>query len=311
MDLTSVIKQNRSREKRLQFIRAHQNAFDVDPLFPMQLFEDFVVGVEGNCLIEVSCKVELDKLVASRSLLFFDRTVEPSHCLRQTLDFFSLVERRIDVKIDYSLLEKFMQFPNCLSIAIPKSCGIDLRSNLSESSLKTHFKLNLDRPVAPSLNLIEFALSLCSLDNYSLELLNTLNKYIPKHKLIPNIGFDLYLDGSTEIEMYLEITEEYLKHSQVREVLQQNFSTKVLAPLASSNIVMIGLSQPNSNPVFYIQLKNKQDFSHYFLTNSTIERVVSFYRQQTTLPYIWVAGSKQELEKNRIESIRLYYHFNG
>ena len=311
MNFTSIIKQNRSREKRLQFIRAHQNAFDVEPVFPLQMFEDFVLGVEGNCTIEASCKVELDKLIASRLMLFFDQTVEPSHSLTQALDFFSQVERRVDVNIDYSLLEKFIQFPDCLSTAIPISCGIDLRTNLSESSLKTHFRLDrLDRQVALSLNLIEFALSLSSLDNYSLELLNTFNKYIPKHKLIPLVGFDLFLDGSTEIELYLEITEEYFKHPQVEELLQQNFSTKVLAPLAKSNLFLMGLSQANANPVLYYNLKNKQDFSVYFLTNSTAERVVSFYQQQTTLPYIWVAASEQELEKNRIESIRLYYYFN-
>ncbi len=311
MNFTSVIKQNRSREKRLQFIRAHQNAFDVEPVFPLQMFEDFVVGVEGNCSIEASCKVELDKLIASRSLLFFDRKFEASYCLRQILDFFSQVERRVDVNIDYSLLEKFIQFPNCLSTVMPRNCGIDLRTNLSESSLKTHFRLDREnQPVAQSLNLIEFALSLSSLDNYSLELLNTFNKCVPKHKLIPQVGFDLFLDGSTEIELYLEITEEYFQRSQVQELLKQNFSRKVLAPLAKSDIFHIGLSQANANPVLYYRLKNKRDFSVYFLTNSTAERVVSFYQQQTTQPQMWVAASEQELEKNRIESIRLYYFFS-
>ena len=311
MDFTSVIKQNRSREKRLQFIRAHQNAFDVDPVFPLQLFEDFAINVEGNCAIEASCKVELDRLIASRFMFFFDKTVKSSRCLAQALDFFSQVERRVDVKIDYRLLEQFIQFPNCLSTATPISCGIDLRTLLSESSLKTHFRLDgLDQPVAMILNLIEFALSLSSLDNYSYELLNTFNKYIPKYKLIPLIGFDLFLDGSTEIEIYLEITEEYLKYSQVQELLQQNFSTKVLAPLPNSHIFMIGLSQANADPVLYYRLKNKQDFSVYFRTNSAAERVVNFYQRQTTMPHMWVASTKQELEKNRVESIKLYYYLD-
>jgi len=311
MNFTSVIKQNYSRIKRLQFIRAHQNAFDVEPVFPLQLFEDFVVNVEGYCAIETSCKVELDKLIASRFLLFFDKTVEPSHCLRQVLDFFSQVERGVDVKIDYSILEQFIEFPNCLSIATPISCGIDLRSNVYESKLKTHFRLECpDWQIALVLNLIEFTLSLSSLDNYSLELLNTFNKCIQKHKLIPQIGFDLYLDGSTEIELYLEITEEYFNDFKVQELLQQSFSKKVLAPLPKSSIFHIGLSQANAHPVFFYRLNNKQDFSVYFLTNSTAERVISFYQQQTIQPHIWVGVTEQELEKDRVENIRLYYLFS-
>lgn len=313
MNLTPVLQQNHLREKQLQFIRAHQTAFDVEPVFPLPLFEDWVVSVEGDCKIEASGKVEFDRLIASRFLLFFDKTAQPSHNLAQALDFFGQVERRVDVNIDYSPLQQFIEIPHCLNTATPISCGIDLRTNLPESSLKTHFRLDrLDGSVSSILNLIEFALSFCSLDNHSLDILNTFNKYIPKPKLIPQVGFDFYLDGSTEIELYLEITEDYFKQPQkqpqVQKALQQRFSTKVLAPLEKSHVFYIGLSQANANPVLYYNLKNKQDFSTYFSTNSTAGRVVSFYQQQTTLPHMWVAATEQEFEKNKIESIRLYYY---
>ena len=65
-----------------------------------------------------------------------------------------------------------------------------------------------------------------------------------------------------------------------------------------------------TSPVLYYELKNKQDFSVYFRTNSAAERVVNFYQRQTTMPHMWVASTKQELEKNRVESIKLYYYLD-
>lgn len=308
MNYTSILQQNYLREKRLHFIRAHQAAFDVDPVFPLQLFENFAVSIAGNCGTEASCKVELDRLIASRSLLFFDKTAQPSQNLTQALDFFRQVESRVDVTIDYSPLQQFLAFPNCLNKVMPISCGMDLRSNLSESSLKTHFRLDFqDRA---DLNLIDFALSLCSLDSHSLDLLSTFEEYIPKYKLIPQVGFDYYLNGSTEVELYLEITEDDFKRPEIQNLLQKRFSKKVLAPLTKSNIFHIGLSPANADPVLYYRLKNKRDFSTYFSVKSTAERVVSFYQQQATMPHMWVAASEQELEKDKLDTVRLYYYFN-
>ena len=69
--IVADIQKSSLKEQRLQFIRNHQQAFDVEPIYPLRLFEDFVMGVEGDCTIEASCKIELDKLIASRFLLFF------------------------------------------------------------------------------------------------------------------------------------------------------------------------------------------------------------------------------------------------
>ncbi len=65
------IQKNSLKEQTLQFIRNHQQAFDVEPVYPLRLFEDFVMEVEGDCSIEASCKIELDKLIASRFMLLF------------------------------------------------------------------------------------------------------------------------------------------------------------------------------------------------------------------------------------------------
>jgi len=59
--------------------------------------------------IEASCKIELDKLIASRFMLFFkDQSQEWQKCLTQSLAFFLQVESRVGVQLDYSLLQKFL-----------------------------------------------------------------------------------------------------------------------------------------------------------------------------------------------------------
>jgi LynF/TruF/PatF family peptide O-prenyltransferase len=78
------------KDQRLQFIRNHQQAFDVEPIYSLRLFEDFVMEVEGNCYIEASCKIELDKLIASRFMLFFkDRASRMSKISSSIFSFFS------------------------------------------------------------------------------------------------------------------------------------------------------------------------------------------------------------------------------
>ena len=69
--IVNQIQKDKLKEQKLQFIRNHQQAFDVEAIYPLRLFEDFVVGVEENCAIEASCKIELDRLIASRFVLFF------------------------------------------------------------------------------------------------------------------------------------------------------------------------------------------------------------------------------------------------
>ena len=47
--IVDVIQKDRVKEQKLQFIRNHQQAFDVEPIYPLPLFEDFVMSVEGDC----------------------------------------------------------------------------------------------------------------------------------------------------------------------------------------------------------------------------------------------------------------------
>lgn len=311
MTFTSTIQRNHLREQRIQFIRAHQQAFDAEPIFPIQLFEEFVGSVEGDCWIEASCKIEFDKLIASRFLFFFiENLIQRSVSgIVQALNFFHQVESRLGVEINYDLLQSFIDRDRCSGTAKLVSCGIDLRSIQSESSLKMHFRLDDENPakLGIALELIETAIALADLDSYSLNLLNIFSQFIPKNKLIPQIGFDFYLNGHSTIELYLEIKQEDLQRPEIQNILQQCFPKSVLAPLEVTDVFHIGLSQANANPVIYYRL-HKHDCSIYFRFNTTAQRVHSFYQEQLTLPLMWVGVAEQELEKSKIENIRLYYH---
>ncbi|NES82864.1 MAG: LynF/TruF/PatF family peptide O-prenyltransferase [Moorea sp. SIO1G6] len=303
MTSISVIQRNFLREQRLHFIRAHQNAFDVNPIFPLQHFEEFVGKVTGDCAIEASCKIENDQLIASRFLLFYFRDAGQAYkkCLQESIAFFSQVESQVQVKLNYDIFQKFLGKDFDWSKVMRLTTGVDLRSNLPDSSLKFHFRVK-DYPEK-----IDTALRLSSIDKISGKMLNSLSKFIPRSQLIPQIGFDFYLNGRTEIELYLELFEKDFLKPEIQSFLQQRFPKSVLTPLEDSQIFHIGLSQANANPVLYYRLKSKHNLLNHFRLNDAAQRVHSFYHQQETVPYMWVGVAEKELKKTRIENIRLYY----
>ena len=154
MTLTSVIQHNLLQELRLQYIRAHQNAFDVESIFPLQLFEEFVVGVRDNCIIDASCKVEGDKLTASRFILAFE---EPAQHWVEAISFFRQVEQRVDVNLNYNLLRNFIGNNFDFSKMTELDMGITTRTNLADSSLKMHIGIkNYPEKITTALALADF-----------------------------------------------------------------------------------------------------------------------------------------------------------
>lgn len=291
--IADVIQKDRIKEQKLQFIRNHQQAFDVEPIYPLPLFEDFVMSVEGDCSIEASCKIESDKLIASRFLLFFkDKAQQWQKYLYQSLAFFSQVETQVGVQIDYSLLQQFLGDNFDFSKLTVLSAGIDLRNNLSESSLKMHIRIE-DYPEKLK---TAFALS----DN-------TANSHYLGN-FVSLIGFDYYFNGTSEIEIYAEVQEEDFFKPEINNLVWQHFPKTALEPLKASSLFFTGLSKANNNPVLYYHLKNKQDLVNYFKLNDSAQRVHSFYQHQDILPQMWVGTAQKELEKTRIENIRLYYY---
>ena len=291
--IADVIQKDRIKEQKLQFIRNHQQAFDVEPIYPLPLFEDFVMGVEGDCSLEVSCKIELDKLIASRFLLFFkDKAQQWQKYLHQSLTFFSQVENRVGVQIDYSLLQQFLGYNFDFSKLTVLSAGIDLRNNLAESSLKMHIRIK-DYPEKL---------------NKALFLTSDSEDLISVRRYLSVVGFDFYFNGRSEIELYPEVQEEDFAKPETQDLVWRHFPKFVLEPLKVTSLFGFGLSKANNNPVLYYHLKNRQDLTNYFKLNDTAQRVHSFYQHQDILPYMWIGTAQKELEKTRIENIRLYYY---
>lgn len=287
------IQKDSLKEQRLQFIRTHQQAFDVGQIYALRIFEDFVRGVEEDCTIEASCKVELDKLIASRFMFCFkDKSEQWSKHLQESLAFFRQVENRVGVVLDYSLLQQFLGTNFDFSKVEIMNAGIDLRENLADSSVKIHIRIK-DYPEK-----LDKALSL---NNDSEDLVSL------RH-LLNVIGFDFYFDGRSAIELYPEVAEEDFHKPETQNLVWRHFPKFVLQPLEVTRLFGFGLSKANANPVLYYTIKERQLLSNYFRLNDTAQRVHSFYQHQAILPHMWVGVAQKELAKTRIDSIRLYYY---
>ncbi|MEO1431535.1 MAG: DUF5838 family protein [Cyanobacteria bacterium J06633_8] len=289
--IITQLKKDRLKEQRLQFLRSHQEAFDVESTHTLPLFEEFVMAVEGDCTIEPSCKVEEDKLIASRFNLFFrNKSQEWEKYLNKSLTFIRQVETRVGTQINYSLLGQFLGHNFDFSKVKEISAGIDLRGDLAESSLKIAIIIE-DYPEK-----LETAFFLC----------DCIEKKDYLNNSVRHIGFDFYLDGRSEIELYASISEKDFSKPQSQHLVQRYFP-KSLNPLEISKAFVIGLSKANSSPVIYYSLDKKKILS-YFNLNDTAQRVHNFYQHQEIRPEVWVGVTKEELEKTRIDNIRLYYH---
>lgn len=122
------------------------------------------------------------------------------------------------------------------------------------------------------------------------------------------IGFDFYFNGNSEIEIYAEVQEDDFFKPETINLVWRHFPDSVLKPLKASNLFFTGLAKANNNPVLYYSLKDHQDLTNYFKLSDTAQRVHSFYQHQDILPNMWVGTAQKELEKTRIENIRLYYY---
>jgi LynF/TruF/PatF family peptide O-prenyltransferase len=294
--VTSAIQTTSLSDQRLRFIKAHRQAFEVEPsLYPLEIFEDFIAKLDDNSVssLEASCKIEADKLLAARFLAFINPPFESS--LAQALKFYRQVENRVGVRLNYDLLEQFIGKSFDFSKVRRFTVGVDLRQNLADSSLKMHIVLdNYPEKVATALaldgNHYSDALRWIALQTVSL------------------VGFDFYLDGRSEIEFYSELTEEQFQQPQIRALLEQSFSPAALEPLKVSDAFYTGLSKANANPVLYYHLKDKKELLNYFAINDMARKVHAFYQHQEVLAAMWVGVAQQELLNSRIDNIRLYYY---
>lgn len=289
----SILKESLFQEQKLNFINTHLKAFEIEYLYPLEIFQDFVINNNGIFNIEASCKVEGDKLLSGRFLVFMQQP-EINKRLAQILTFFHQVESRVGVKINYDLLDKFLGKSFDFSKVIRITTGVDLRENIADSSLKIHFILQ-NYPEK-----IETALALDGNNSMTLRWIAL--------QTVSLIGFDFYLNGRSEIELYCQIREEQFQQPNIENFLKQTFPLSVLKPLKVSDLFYLGLSKDNADPVLYYHLKDQNYLLNYFSINDTAQKVHAFYQHQAILPTMWVGVVQGELENSRIENIRLYYY---
>lgn len=293
--MTSIIQVSPLREQRLRFIKAHQMAFETNHLYPLGIFEDFILQLDDAVVptLEASCKIEADRLWAARFLAFIKAPFETSLAL--ALQFYHQVEAQPDIKLNDDLLQRFLGNSFDFSKVTRFTLGLDLRDNLADSSLKMHFIL-VDYPEK-----IATALELDGRNH------SDAFRWIAM-ETVHLIGFDFYFDGRCEIELYAALSENQFQQPAIRSLLEQSFSTAVLNPLQCSDQFYTGISKANIDPVLYYHLKNRKDLLSYFSINETAQQVHAFYQHQEVLSEMWVGVTQSELEKSRIDQIRLYYY---
>jgi LynF/TruF/PatF family peptide O-prenyltransferase len=224
-------------------------------------------------------------------MLFF-KDQEWQKYLAQSLAFFRQVENRVGVQLDYSLLQQLLGINFDFNKVTVFSTGVDLRNHLADSSVKMHIRLE-DYPEKI---------------NQALLLTDDPNDLLSVRDFLSVIGLDFYFDGRSAIEIYPEVVEADFLKAETQEKVWRHFPRFVLEPLEVTSLFGFGFSKANNNPVLYYHLKNRQNLTNYFKLSDTAQRVHSFYQHQDILPNMWVGTAQQELEKTRIENIRLYYY---
>ncbi|MCC3474665.1 MAG: LynF/TruF/PatF family peptide O-prenyltransferase [Microcoleus sp. PH2017_15_JOR_U_A] len=295
------IQNNRFKDRRLQFIRTHQEAFDVEPTFPIPLFEELILEIEGSLFVTSSCKVEGSRLLAGRYEVCLSHIKSWSQSLTDTFKFLDKVENRLGVRINRDSFEQF-------SAAYIGSCkihdstiGIHLGSTLEDSSVMVY--MHFDPEEDPE----ELARTAIALDggHYSDELTQVLIRDMV------SIGFELFFDGRSHLELSpvspARPGELGIRGKYLTPYIQKYFSQKVNSIFRESYVTKICFSKAYATPVLCFYFKNTKDIPKYFRFNSLGDRIYSFCQSQSCMVYTVVVVTEAELENSRLENFDFYY----
>lgn len=285
--------------KKLHFIRNHTYEFDCAQLYGMDIFEQLVDALErqfdGSELLEISCKIEQERLYPARFCIGFN----PNKIINFELiyKFFDQISARVDVNLDYTLIEQFLRQDFNYSNHRGFMIGVDLRRELTSSS-------------------IDFALTI---KNYpekqeaAIALINDSALEIDARQLLfgnaLHINFDLAFNGVSGIELYPLIEQKDWQRADVQRRLEEVLSPSTLQHLSipSCSTIAVGLSKANTARKMYYYLDDINDFMSYFPVKD-IARGVHAYYQQQPVRRMCVALLENELHAKAIERMNLYYY---
>lgn len=289
--MTTLLESN----KKNYYIGIHKQVFDVENFYPLDIWENFVEQIEKtseNCFLESSCKIDQDKLYAARFMIGFN--LQNLQQLSTIYKFFQQVESRVGVRVNYALIEQFFGTDFDFSKMTEFLVGVDVRQELSESKLKI------------ALTIKEYPEKLKKAIDLNGGLDGTIEKLIVSNSL--HLGFDLSLNGQSEIELYPYIRKQDFQRIDIQQRLATVLSPQALQPLAACSRICVGLSKANADKVVYYYLENLDDFLNYFAANDTSRRVHAYYQKQPVRE-MCVAVQERELltEMREISKMNLYY----
>ncbi|MEH2067203.1 MAG: LynF/TruF/PatF family peptide O-prenyltransferase [Nostoc sp.] len=280
--------------KKSPFIAAHEQAFEIENIYALDIFKSFVETIENitdDCSLEASCKVEKDRIYPARFFLEFN--LKTTKQLKIVIDFFNQINTRIGVKLDDSLIDKFFSGDFDFSKLKEFLVGVDLRRELTDSSVD----LALTIENYPEKEELAIALNGKNLEADIQMLL--FNNFL-------HIGFDCRFNGKSNIELYPYIKKQEWQQADIQQRLRQVLSPAVLQRLPICKRISVGLSQANLERKIYYYLENINDFLSYFPVNDIARRVHAYYQQQP-VKEMAVALLESELQAETIQKINLYY----
>lgn len=297
-----MLQNNHLKDRRLQFVRTHQEVFDVEPMFPLRLFEEAILEIEGSCCVESSCKVEGSRLLAGRYEVCNDLGTTWPQSLTHAFKFLDKVESRLGVRINRHSFEQFAAAHSGSRKILNNTIGIHLGTKLQDSSVMLYIHIEPDKDPE------ELARTAIALDGgyYSDEL----TQVLIRDMLV--IGFELFFDGRSHVELgpyapaqpgALGTRGKYLTH-----YIQKYFSQKVNSIFRGSYLLMPCFSKAYATPVLWFCFQNLKDIRKYFLFNSLGDRVYDFCQSQSCITDAAVAVTEQELENSRLENFCFYYN---
>ena len=281
-------------QKIQHYISDHIRVFEIENVYGLDLFQSFVEKIEkiaDGCFLEAGCKVETGQLYPARFTLGFK--LENASQLQVVIDFFNQISLRTDIRIDYSLIEKFFTLDFDFIRMSDFMAGVDLRRELAESSLDIALTIKdypekqglaialAGKPVEPDIRALLIDRSL-------------------------HIGFDFGFNGKSNIELYPYIGKYEWQQPDIQRRLMQVLSPEALAPLSICNKICVGLSTANSSRKIYYYLENFNDFLCYFPANDLARKVHAYYQQQP-IRSMGVCLLEGELQAQHIQSMNLYY----
>jgi len=304
MTLTSMLQNNRLKNRRLQFMRVHQDAFDVEPTFILSFFEEAVLGLEGTCGVEPTCHVQKDQLFAVDFQVSNEEHTWPRSWI-DAVKFLDKVDSQVGVRLNRNLLEQFVAIHMGSHKIVNNTIGIDLRPRLEDSCIKVYMHIELEEDPE---ELVRTALELDG-GSYSDELLQVLLKSTIA------IGFNIFLNGYSDVEFLVAtVGDQYGSHKlnrgkYLKDYIQKKFSPKVNYLLKESAILAVSFSQAKKvEPLLSFHYEDIKNIRKYFSFNSLGDRVYSFCQSQDCITYSGVIVTERELEKDRLEKFSIFYN---